>query len=64
MRKNIDELTMVMMREKFNFTGKNDNEEITHVLNLLPSQSKFYGKKYSKYINKKAHSLHLKFYYT
>ena len=29
-KKNIDELIMVMMREKFNFTGKNDNEEITH----------------------------------
>ena len=25
----IDELIMVMMRENFNFTGKNDNEEIT-----------------------------------
>ena len=29
------------MKEKSNFTGKNDDEEITHVLNLLPSQSKF-----------------------
>ena len=55
---------MVVMKKKSNFTRKNDDEKITHVLNLLPSQSKFYGKKYSKYINKKAHSLHLKFYYT
>ena len=28
-------------KKKSNFTGKNDDEEITHVLNLLPSQSKF-----------------------
>ena len=39
--KNIDELIMVVMKEKWNFIGKNDDEEITHVLNLLPSQSKF-----------------------
>ena len=29
--KNIDELIMVVMIEKSNFTGKNDDEEITHV---------------------------------
>ena len=39
--KNIDELIMLVMKEKSNFTGKNDDEEITHVLNLLPSQTKF-----------------------
>ena len=39
--KNIDELIMVVMKEKSNFTGKNDDEKITHVLNPLLSQSKF-----------------------
>ena len=39
--KNIDELIMVVMKEKSNFTGKNDDEEIIHALNLLPSQTKF-----------------------
>ena len=29
------------MKEKSNFTGKNDDEEIIHALNLLPSQTKF-----------------------
>ena len=29
--KNIDELIMVVMIEKSNFTGKKDDEEITHV---------------------------------
>ena len=29
------------MKEKSNFTEKNDDEKITHVLNPLLSQSKF-----------------------
>ena len=31
---------MVVMKEKSNFTGKNDDEKITPVLNPLLSQSK------------------------
>ena len=49
-----------MMREKFNFTGKNDNEEITHEFFESTTISKSLTQKSNKHIDKKAHNIHLK----